>query len=79
MAQKNLDVLSKVIYGMFQDSYVIPKLHLEEYSVMWKALIDHWGIDIDEDDYKAFVLDINCEHCNRYMEFSQIFNKYFKN
>lgn len=72
------ELLKDVMYNMFLDG-VLPELDMEDYIIMWKALIEHWNIDIDDLTLEKFFDDINCKSSNKYDWFTNTFNNYFNN
>lgn len=66
----------ETMYKMFKDN-VLPKLDMEDFLVMWKALADSWGIVKLDDDWDEFAEEINSVASNREQIFNEIFDKHF--
>ena len=70
------EFLRETMYKMFKDN-VLPKLDMEDFLVMWKALADSWGIVKLDDDWDEFAEEINSVASNREQIFNEIFDKHF--
>ena len=70
------EMLCQTMYVMFKDNH-LPYLDMEDFIVMWHALADQWGIQIDDDQWEEFTEEINSVASNRIGVFEPIFNKYF--
>lgn len=70
------DLLFEVMYDMFKEGN-LPELDMDDFSVMWKSLIDYWDLDILEEEVDCFVEEINCKKSEDKDWFRQVFNKYF--
>lgn len=68
--------LCDVMYNMFLDG-TLPDLDMEDFEVMWEALMNKWQITISSDNWKSFLEEVNCLSSNRYDWFKQTFNKWF--
>lgn len=71
------DKLKDVMYNMFLDG-AFPELHMDEYKVMWEALMELWEIPTPR-DWEGFLEDVNCRASNKYDFFTKVFDKYFNN
>jgi hypothetical protein len=71
-------MLCSTMFGMFKDNY-LPYLDMEDFIIMWKALADHWGIYLDDEQWEEFAEEINSVASNRLKIFEPVFDKYFNN
>lgn len=70
------DRLCDVMYNMFLKD-TLPDLDMEDFQVMWEALMNKWDIKIGEESWNSFIKEINCTASDRYSWFKQTFNRYF--
>jgi hypothetical protein len=69
-------ILLNIMYNMF--SYDNLQLeNMEDYQVMWEALIKRNNIVITDENWQGFIEDINCQAANKYSYFEQTFERYF--
>ena len=73
--RKKYQELLEAMYLMFLDSTGL-ELDMEDYQVMWEALMDRWGITPPE-SWEQFLDDINCRASESYKYFESKFWTYF--
>jgi len=69
--------LKDTMSDMFLDGNFI-FLELDDYQVMWEALMLKWEIEKPE-NWEEFLDEINCLASNKYEWFTETFIKYFNN
>lgn len=69
--------LKDVMYNMFLDG-AFPELDMDEYKVMWEALMEQWEIPVPK-KWDEFLEEVNCKASNKYDYFTKIFDQYFNN
>jgi hypothetical protein len=73
--KKKYQELLEAMYLMFLDSTGL-ELDMEDYQVMWEALMDRWGITPPE-SWEKFLDDINCRASESYKYFESKFWQHF--
>ena len=73
--RKKYQELLEAMYLMFLDSTGL-ELDMEDYQVMWEALMDRWGITPPE-SWEKFLDEINCRASESYKYFESKFWQHF--
>lgn len=79
MEEKKLtkkELLMEVMYNMFLEG-TLPDLDMEDYAVMWLALMECWHIEMPDEQFEAFLDAINCVASNRYTYFKEVYARFF--
>lgn len=75
--KERYELLCQVMYEMYRTGN-LPNLDMEDFMVMWKALMDHWGIKMSNDIWEMFIEDVNCLKSDDKEWFTKLFNQYFE-
>jgi hypothetical protein len=75
---KKQKILAETMYNMFLEGR-LPHLDMDDFVVMWKALIEKFEIDIEDSSFDAFIEEINCTASDRWEYFTMVFDKHFTN
>ena len=70
------ELLMEVMYNMFLDG-ALPTLDMEDYAIMWLALMECWHINMPEEQFEAFLEAINCQASEKYSYFKGVFEEFF--
>lgn len=73
---KKVEKLRNLMYAMFLDG-CLPDLDMEDFQVMWEAIMLRWQIKIDYEDWEAFIIDINFKSSDNKEKFNEVFDKHF--
>lgn len=73
--KKKYQELLEAMYLMYKDSTGL-ELDMEDYQVMWEALMDRWGIETPP-SWEQFIDKINCRASESYKYFESIFWQHF--
>lgn len=72
-----MNLLRNVMYTMFKTGN-LPDIDMEDFEVMWKALIDRWNIKISDEMWENFIDEVNCTASDNEEWFTKTFNNYFE-
>jgi hypothetical protein len=73
----NLRRIKLIMFGMFLDGN-LPKMEMNEIQPMWEVLLEINKIKYNEQDWKTFMLNINCKASNNWVFFSKTFDEFIK-